>query len=682
MKQFIRTGALVIGLVGLTGCAALESSNKFKVRPSLFESADDIVGNKNTVNVGKDKKNTTSSFTRIQSMAEQFGVADERPKVAATFSETDMVRFSVDKMKLNEFIHHVFGGVLGVNYVLSNELTEKVEPVTLNFQNDISKKQAFLATSEVLTSKAVGVSVKDGAYYLYPLQSGAPGDINIGVGRHDNDLPLVGNNILQIFPMNYGVTIGVERTLRQLTDIAVSVDLDQGAVFLQGDRAKVKKVMELARILDLPSNKGKHIGLLKLTYISTEEFSEQVAKLLKSEGIPIGVGEGKQKNVVLVPINQIGLVAVFSSNAQFLKRVQFWQTKLDKPAEGNEKRYFMYEPRNARASDLGESLTPLFGGTPAKGGAAKGNSSRDTRSALATGSASNAGNKATAVVTNELLTMVVDERTNTLIFYTTGKQYQKVLPLVKRMDTLPRQVILEATIAEVTLTDGFKHGVEFAMKNGDFGYTSAFNPVDTGLGAAWSTLDAAGNIFEEASINLVQSDSLINILSNPSLLVRDGVRASITVGDEIPLATGSISDPLDGNNPLQRNTIERRQTGLILTVTPTINSQGIVIMEISLTMTNADGQNLLNRQVTTEVVANSGQTVILAGLISQKNTGDGTQVPGLGDIPLLGHLFKSTSKSTTKTELVILVTPKIINDGNQWGDIKNKFRKGLENVEF
>ncbi|NQZ05994.1 MAG: hypothetical protein HRT35_02440 [Algicola sp.] len=682
MKQFIRTGALVIGLVGLTGCAALENSNKYKVRPSLFESAGDMVDNKNTVNVGKDKKDNTPRFTRIQSMAEQFGVDDERPKVAATFSETDMVRFSVDKMKLNEFIHHVFGGVLGVNYVLSNELTSKIEPVTLNFQNNISKKQAFLATSEVLTSKAVGVSVKDGAYYLYPLQSGAPGDISIGVGRENRDLPLVGNNILQIFPMNYGVTIGVERTLRQLTDIAVSVDLDQGAVFLQGDRAKVKKVMELARILDLPSNKGKHIGLLKLTYITTEEFSEQVAQLLKSEGIPVGVGEGKQKNVVLVPINQIGLVAVFSSNAQFLKRVQFWQKKLDRPAEGNEKRYFMYEPQNARASDLGESLTPLFGGTTAKDSASKGNSSRDTRSALVSGSGSKAGNKSTAVVTNELLTMVVDERTNTLIFYTTGKQYQKVLPLIKRMDTLPRQVILEATIAEVTLTDGFKHGVEFAMRNGNFGYTSAFNPVGSGLGAAWSTLDAAGDIFEKASLNLEQSNSLINILSNPTLLVRDGVTASITVGDEIPLITGSISDPLNGNNPLQHNTVERRQTGLILTVTPTINSQGIVIMEISLTMTNVNGEKLLNRQVTTEVVANSGQTVILAGLISQNNTGDGTQVPGLGDIPLLGHLFKSTSKSTTKTELVILVTPKIINDGNQWGDIKNKFRKGLENVEF
>jgi general secretion pathway protein D len=99
-------------------------------------------------------------------------------------------------------------------------------------------------------------------------------------------------------------------------------------------------------------------------------------------------------------------------------------------------------------------------------------------------------------------------------------------------------------------------------------------------------------------------------------------------------------------------------------------------------MINADNEILLNRQVSTEVVAASGQTVILAGLISGEGNGGGGKVPVVSDIPLVGNLFKSQSESNSKTELVILVTPKIINDGNQWGDIKNKFRKGLENIEF
>ena len=266
---------------------------------------------------------------------------------------------------------------------------------------------------------------------------------------------------------------------------------------MRGERAKVKKVMELARILDLPSNKGKHIGLVKLTYITTDEFAAQVGKLLESEGIPVGIGNAKQKNVVLVPINHVGLVAVFSSSDAFLKRVRYWQQQIDKPAEGNEKRYFMYEPLNARVSDLGQSLTPLFGGSTDSSAktSSKGNSSRDTRSAL-TSSSSGGGSEGSSFVSNGEISMVVDERTNTLIFHTTGKQYQKLLPLVRRMDTLPRQVILEATIAEVTMSGTFKYGVEYAFQNGSFGYGADFNDVGAGFGALWE------GVTDKVSINL------------------------------------------------------------------------------------------------------------------------------------------------------------------------------------
>lgn len=671
IQRFAKT-AVAVGLLALSGCTTLDDK-RYKVNPSLFEGAEQLVYNNDADATGQGRNSNQPAYSQVKSMAELFGANKRAPLVASTFSSKEMVSFSVDRMKLNEFIHHVFGGVLGVNYVLSNELAAKVDPVTLNFQNKLSKKDAFIATNDVLTGKNVGVSYKDGVYYLFPMETDTPTDVAIGVGRENSDLPLVGNQILQIVPMNFGVNIGVERTLRQLTDVEINVDFDQSAVFLKGERQKVKKVMELARLLDLPSNKGKHIGLLKLTYITTEEFATQVSTLLANEGIPVGVGDAKQKNVVLVPINHIGLVAVFASNAPFLERVRFWQQKIDQPQEGNEKRYFWYEPENARARDLGESLSPLFGGSVAQSTPERGNSSRDTRSAL-TSSAPTAPQTGNASINGDL-SMVIDERTNTLIFHTTGKQYKKLLPLIKRMDTLPRQIILEATIAEVTMVDAFKHGIEFAAQSGNWGYTGSFKEITGGLGAAWAT--ASDNL----KVNLMKTDDLINILSNPTLLVRDGVSAGITVGDEVQLTSSVLSNPIEGSTA-ERTTFDRRQTGLTLNVTPTINSQGIVIMEISLDISNAEGETLLNRRVNTEVVANSGQTVILAGLISEKNTSGDNRVPVLGDIPVVGNLFKAKEESANKTELVILVTPKIINDGNQWSDIKNKFRKGLENVEF
>ncbi|MFT4925944.1 MAG: general secretion pathway protein D [Phenylobacterium sp.] len=688
MINVMRKGVLLLGFAGLAslaGCTSTNSLEKYKVNPPLFEETNQLVAGQDKINVDSqgNRQNGKAPFSRLKSMADLFNADQESKRVAATFSEADQVRYSVDAMKLSEFIHHVFRDILGVNYVVDNTLTNLASPVTLNFQNLISKKEAFLASSDILLRQQIGVTVKDSVYYLFPMETKSAGDVSIGVGRTDADLPLTQGKVLQIVPMNFGMNIGIERTLRDLSDIAVTVDMDKNAVFLQGARSKVRKVMELARILDMPSNQGKHIGLLRLTYLSTQEFSKQISQLMEAEGIPVGVGNAKQKNVVLVPLNQIGLVAVFANNGAFLSRIQFWHEQLDQPSQGDAKRYFMYEPQNARARDLGESLSPLFGGSVPTTAKPKGNSSRDTRSALRSSTAtpvSSAG--------DDDLTMVIDERTNTLIFYTTSMRYQQLRPLIKRMDTLPRQVILEATIAEVTLSGEFKHGVEFAVANGSFGFGTkgAFKATDIGgFAAGW--VRPITSSLENVSVNLIKTNSLVNVLSSPTLLVRDGVSASITVGNEIPLVTSTISVPITGTeNERTTTTIERRQIGLTLSVTPTINSQGIVIMEIMLDISNelaiSGNSTLLNRQVQTEVVANSGQTIILAGLISENKSNGDSGVPVLGDLPVLGNLFKSATQNKDKTELVILVTPKIINGGEQWDEIKNKFRKGLENVEF
>ncbi len=673
MTRLFRSALLAVAIVGLGGCAATGDGNKqkYQVRPTIFEPNGKSHSNDQDYSESQQQDVSRPGFSRVQSMAEMFELASGSKKVAGSFSDTEMVSYSVDKMKLNEFIHHIFGGVLGVNYVVNNELTGKLDPVTLNFQNKISKRQAFIATNEVLRSKNVGVSYKEGTYYLYPMSVAGGVSVAIGVGREYEDMPPVGDQVLQIMPLHFGVSPSVERTLRSLTNIELSVDLSQSAIFLKGERQKVQKVMELARLLDMPANRGKHIGLIRLTFVNADEFSNQLKALLGNEGIGVDINKGQQGNVVLVPINHIGLMAVFASSEQFLNRVRFWKDKIDIPSQDNVEQYFWYEPEHARAADLGKSLAPLFGQAAPVAAPAAGNSSRDTRSALS-------GTKQTvnsASVVSDGLSMVVDERTNTLIFQTTGKRYQQLLPLIRRMDTVPRQIMLEATIAEVTMSDGFKYGVQFAMENGSFGYSGAFNSLTGGFGATWAKAN------DSIKLNLIESNDLINVLSNPSLLVRDGTSASITVGDEIPLKSSVLSNPFEGSS-VERETFERRQTGLTLRVTPTVNSQGVVIMEVDLNISNANDQNLLNRQVTTEVVASSGQTIIIAGLISENTTNTDSKIPVLGDIPVVGNLFKSKDDSTKKTELVILVTPKIISDGNQWSDIKNKFRKGLENVEF
>ena len=498
--------------------------------------------------------------------------------------------------------------------------------------------------------------------------------LSIGIGGKPKNIPASNGDILQIIPLDFGINISIERTLNQLTKATITPDFDQSTIFVKGNRSQVRQVIDLVDLLDRPANRAKHIAFLNLAYISPEYFVKQASLLLNNEGIPTAVGEPNQKNVVFVPLVQSGGVAVFASSKMFLNRVSAWAKKLDQAPKGTENQFFIYHPRYARASDLGDSLTPLFGGEKAT---AKGNSARDTKSAVANKTTKN------SAVSDGNLKMVVDERANLVIFETSGTRYQSILPLIKRLDVMPRQVLLEMTIAEVTLTDEFKLGVEFNLKEGNFGFSTegAFGLNDiVGGSLGW-----AGSV-NTASLNAMQSNSLVNVLSNPTLLVRDGTTATIVVGDEIPVVTSTDSND---QTDVFRTNIDRRQTGLNLTVTPTINTEGVVIMEIDQKSSNAleisadaSAQTILNREIKTEVVANSGQTIILGGLISETKTNGDNKVPLLADIPFIGHLFKSQSDKKTKTELVILVTPKIIFDEKQWSEIKKNFALGLENVSF
>lgn len=682
-RKLISSLTLACSLIALSGCVTAPTS--FKVPKSRLEtsgeSKKDSRGLANTQQEA-DSQNT-QRFTVLESLGAEYSLGAKRQPLEGQFSDKATVKFAVENMPTYKFVHHVFGDVLGVNYVMNSVLAQKSTPVTLNFQQLISPKHVFLATSEILLEQKIGISKKEGVFYLYPLTESDESKVNIGIGKKESDIPVTTGKVLQIIPLDFGVNLSLERTLNQLTKAKVMPDFEQSALFVEGTREEIKHLLELVNIMDIPSNRGKFVGLIRLTYLSTKEFASQVTKLLENEGIPVGSNNStQQKNVVLVPIEQIGLVAVFSTNEIFLNRVQFWQEQIDQPGEGTEKCYFMYQPKYARARDLGESLSPLFGGAVANA-VNTGNSKRDTKSAVAGKIGASSPVSSTASVGNGDLSMVVDERTNTLIFHTTGKEYQTLLPLVQRMDTLPKQVFLEATIAEVTLTDEFKHGVEFAISDGNFSFSTdgAFKANEFGgLGLGWA---ASQN---KVNANFFKTNSLVNVLSNPTQLVRDGVTASITVGNEVPIITGTTSNPLNGTTA-QQTQIERRQTGLTLSVTPTINAQGVVIMEIDLESSNqlatsGDDQKIFTRQLSTEVVAQSGQTIILGGLISHNNTTTRSEVPGAGSIPLLGNLFSADSQNHEKTELVILVTPKIINDENQWSEIKNNFGKGLENVEF
>jgi general secretion pathway protein D len=625
-----------------------------------------------------------------------------RLDIESRFPSGNALAVAVEAMPLRDLLHLAFGELLKVSYVVAQDTPGLEQLVTLNVQQPVSSRALYRLLSELLSARGVSITLKDDVYFVGPANGKGKGDIPIGYGRRASDVPDVAGTLLQVIPLRYGPSVTIERTARDLVDIQVFPDAQQSALFVTGERRAILKVLDIVRLLDQPTVRASRVGLLNLTYVGTKEFTDQLLTLLENEGIPAGVGRAEGKNVALVALEQLGAIVVFASSEELLSRVEFWARQLDRPNQGPAQRYFIYHPKYARASDLGESLAPLIGGElPAIGSLA-----RDTRSALGPQPAETNANRAEitsenvmrreseprepaakpASIKGEGLTLSVDPRSNSLIFFTTGLRYESLLPMIRRLDVPPKQILLEATIAEVTLTGEFAFGVEFALTEGKF---TASTTGGLGLPAGGLALTYLNSLSEQVRIKLQATDSRVNILSNPTLMVRDGVQATITVGNDVPTVGATASDPITGGERTITTVLYRR-TGLTLDIRPTVNAEGLVVMEIDQTISNtvpgASGVEgapvFFDRTVTTEVVARSGQSILLAGLISETQSDSSTNVPWISQVPGLGWLFRSDSKRNEKTELVLLITPRIIEKPDDWDLVRSGLERALEHLQL
>ena len=698
MKLTKKTLFITISFL-LSGCASsivdpnkpIESEN-LQLNDSFLKRGELITTVENAVVVNNNVKN--SEFIRVNQNKSRLGGLKLEIDLSKRFGLEKNYQVSVNEIPLNDFLHYVLGELLNVSYLIEPSVKSNGAPVTLELKESVSGQRLFQLVQQVLNQHNITIGLDNDIFYIHPIvNKGNKSNIAFGYGRNESDVPSVASDIIQLVPLKFGTKGSIRQTISALVNASVSIDSEQGLVTFKGKRQEILRALSLIHLLDNPAINNKSIALLSFSYIDSETFIKKVSELLSLEGIESKRTVVVSASVQFVPIEHLGKVVVFASSDDVLDRVEYWTKQLDKPATGSEQSFYTYHPQYARASDLGASLAPLISSNSASysnqnGNGALGNTRQQNQ--LTQQNQTNqrqTGNRSATTVQSiegDNLKMVVDERSNALIFYSTGKYYQELQPIIKKLDVMPKQVMLEVVIAEVKLTGSFAKGVEFALKSGDGGSkTESFNfGGDTGF--SYSVVGLDGNF----NINLNRKDGLINVLSRPTILVRDGVLATISVGDDVPTVGSTTADPLGGER--ETTAIQYRTTGINLTVIPTINAQGTVIMSIEQNISNIspDGLNIggspsiFERKLSTEVVAGDGQTVMLGGLISENKTSNATAVPFFGSIPLLGHLFRSDSDSTDKTELVILVTPKIVNNVNDWQRIQNSFIKGLENIKF
>jgi general secretion pathway protein D len=689
----ILCAVMVSGCVSNTPSALKDQGNgqlPAMINPSYLESESAASGtNESSIaepTSAEQGKINRGSPARLKPIQWPSSGNDAQVVLEARFSDVDHITISAERMPLVDFLHYVFGELLGVNYVFDQLIADSTtdinkEVVTLNIADQMSSRELFKLASNLLADRGLQIKYGGNVFYIHADDDPSGSQKNvIGVGGNVADVPNTTRPILQIVPLKFGAKVSVERSLRTFGKAKVVTDYDQGAVFISGNRGDVIQAVELIKLVDTPAARSKFVSLIELTFVSPSKFSDQVGLLLDNEGVSTAIGKPSQRGLTLVPLQQLGGIAVFASNETLLQRVEYWSTILDVPGKGSQEQYFLFHPQLARAKDLGESVSALLG---AGGSFSDGNRRQMSDQQQTTDNAPSAA-RSSGLATDKIK-MVVDERANALVFYTSGSEYQALLPLLTKLDTLPKQVSMDIVIAEVTLKDEFKFGVEWALSRSEVNLTTqgAFGATTVG-GLGLIINGAEGPL----TGSFLSSNSLVKVLSSPTIIARDGVAANINVGSEISVVGQTTQDPINGDR--QTTSSEYRKTGINVTVTPTVNAEGIVVMEVSMSISNsvpsssgASGNpDIFSREISTEVVAESGNTVLLGGLISESFSTGGDGVPGLSRIPLLGNLFKADSDSTDRTELIMLVTPKVLDSAQRWNSVKEDFKQSLQFMDF
>jgi len=497
-------------------------------------------------------------------------------------------------------------------------------------------------------------------------------------------------------------------------DAIVRVDTVRNLLVLVGNRTQAEGWLDVVATFDVDLLKGMSVGVFPLKYVTASEI-ESALRLFNgggtttptastgSTGTAAAGGAARSTTTEsaatsvpfygalrIVPIERINSVLVVTPRAAYLDEARRWIEKLDQPGGSTaEAQLFVYPVQNGNAKHLANVLNGLFGGTASaaatpstSSGVAPGlQQSTATTTGFSSTSASTAGGQAggtstlqgTGLTTLTLKTglrVIADEINNAVLVYGTKGEYEKIEITLKRLDVPPTQVLIEANIIEVTLTDDLQYGLQWVFNDPQRSGFTGTGVLSTAAGGAlgnaaagfsYTLRNSVGDV--RAVLNALADKSLVKVISSPSLMVLDNHTASISVGNQQPIQAGTTTTT--GGNTTTN--IQYKDTGVSLSVTPSVNAGNMVTMQLNQAVTDvgqvdaATGQRaFLQRQFSSKVAVRSGETLVLGGLIRDNTTNGKTGLPLLQDIPLFGSLFGTNAKSSNRTELLVIITPRVV----------------------
>ena len=630
-----------------------------------------------------------------------------RRKSSPPPSAGEGVTLNLVNTSIAESAKTILGDILGLNYSVNPNLAGRI---TIQTSTPVSKSDLAALFQNALRSSGAIIIRNGDMYQVETADQFSKSVPEITVGSADSPGGVVGTSA-RVVQLKYVAASEMNRILEPMTPKGTILRADdaRNTLTLSGTRSDIAAMLDTISVFDVDVMRGMSVTIVPVVASQPETMIEDLKAIFGSDK------EGPMSGMVrFIPNQRTKSILVVSPQQTYLTRAERWIRSLDAKAQGTEKRLFTYSVRNRPASELVEIIESMFGSSPrtaAPGGrnvapryqqaAVQSTQVEGSKSGMPSGTVGSsagtgtpfgggdAGTQSDATSSSlalgtrrsndeERVRVSVDEPNNTLLILATREDYQRVLGVIQNLDIIPNQVMIEATIAEVTLTDDLKFGLRWHLdgKKSAYSFTggSSFGSVFPGFSYALAAASA------QVTLNALSTITKVNVISSPSLMVLDKQTATLQIGDQVPIVTQSAVGVVAVNAPIV-NSVNYRDTGVILSITPRIHESGRVFLKIeqevssvgATTSSTIDSPTIKQRRIKTTVQIKDGEALALGGLIQDQVNDTRNQIPLLGDIPVLGNAFKEKGGSVGKTELIVLITPRIVRSLNEAREISDEY---------
>lgn len=618
---------------------------------------------------------TQTQISRIPETPQRQAGTPKSPSAAAVASapvSTEPISIAIDQTPLPTFIQIMYGSVLKLPYTLDPAVMTRTEPVTFKTSQPLPWDRVKQLAETLLQSYNLVVTDFDGLVRIAPAGSQqVTSAIPVLRSAETSSLPDERRPVFHYIELQVVRTADMAQWLRLMLGARVNLqeDANRNAFMLSGSASDVRSALDLIQAMDQPRLRGRAARRFAPANIGAVELANRLTDVLSAQGYSVASTATGAAAVLVLPVPSISSVIVFAHNEDVMGQVQRWVLELDRPGQNSASSspLFTYAVRYADAQELARTLNELLGGTvaPAAAPAAGGTTA------------------ATPRITGGRV--VVNNATNTLIIRGTGQdEQQQIRQLLRELDRPTKSAMIEVVVAELSAGALESLGVDWSYL--DPMTSSSSRSVKIGSsGLSISYANSAKQVI--AAISALTNDNKGRVLSNPKVMARNGETATIAVGREVPVLTGqqttlSGSSPIGGGTGVLQ-TIQYRNTGVNLRVRPVINSGNRLDLEVSQEVSSvAQGETgvgsnpiISNRKIETKLSLRDGSSVLLGGLISRDSSTTDGGVPLLKDIPIIGSAFRKRTDSTAQTELLVMITPYVINDDFEAEEITAALQK-------